>query len=279
MATFSPILSPRFPRLSFFLSPVIRPQCLVCYRALRPVFPTTPTLCHRCVPREALKIDHAIHCPRCSLPSADPICERCFLFPLPFASLRASFHYRGAVRDLVRAMKFTPSKKLARLIAQHLATSIVAEGSPPYPWRLIIPIPSGRYSSRKRLFTPTVIAARAIGSTLNIPVGLSALGVHRRRVLQASLVSTKERFRNCHGAFVASAKHVRDKHILLVDDVITTGATIASATAALLGAGAASVDVRAFAISHRFERARPDLYEFLKKTGYGKRRPITDADY
>ena len=241
MAPFNPLLPVRFPRLSFLLSPVIRPQCLVCHRALRPVFPATPTLCHRCVPRESLSVDRTTHCSSCGLSSADPTCERCFLFPLPFASFHASFHYRGVVRDLVRAMKFTPSKKLARVIAKNLATSILTEPPPLFPWELVIPIPSGPHSSRKRLFTPTIIAAREIGSAIGMPVVPSALSAHRRRALQASLLSTKERFANSREAFNASSKVVRDKHILLVDDVITTGATIAAATVALLDAGAATV--------------------------------------
>ncbi len=270
---FVPILPARFPRLAYLLTPVIPPKCLVCHRALRPVFPLTPLLCRRCTPSHALIRDPHTLCPECGLTLMTGSCERCFLFPLPFSSVGAPFPYRGAVRDLVRAMKYTPSRKLAKLVAQTMARAIdyeyyAAAESPTLrpPWNLVVPIPSGPHSTKRRLFTPAFIAAREIARTLSLPLSASALTVNRTRSLQARLLSTNERFRNSHDAFTAHIGSVKGKHILLIDDVITTGATIAAAAKVLFQAGATTIAVRAFAVSDRYERTRAELYRFVEQS-------------
>jgi|GEM_PF-1147756 len=264
MPPLSPHLPSPFPRLSYLLSPIIRPQCLVCHRPLRAAFPSTPTICIRCSPGQNLAVDHDAHCPRCGLSTTDPSCERCHIFPLPISSLSASFHYRGNIRDLVRAMKFTPSKKLARVIAFHLRDAIIAESSRA-EWDGVVAIPSGRQSSRKRLFTPAAVAAHSIAKALSIPFLRDGLISTQTRPLQASILLTSHRFQNSRGAFSATPKTVSNKKILLIDDVITTGATIAAGVRALLDAGAASVDIRAFAIADRYERTRRELHAFFQR--------------
>jgi ComF family protein len=271
---FVPILPAPFPRLAYLLTPIIPPKCLVCHRALRPVFPVTPLLCRRCTPSHALVLDPQTLCPRCGLTLMTGSCERCFLFPLPFSSVGAPFPYRGAIRDLVRAMKYTPSRKLAKLVAQMMARAIGDEAQTAtqslnsrLPWDLVVPIPSGPHSSKKRLFTPAYLAAREIARTLSLPLSATALAVNRTRSLQASLLSTTARFRNSRDAFTSHTTFVEGKHILLIDDVITTGATIAAAAKVLSQAGAREIAVRAFAVSDRYERTRAELYRFVMRGG------------
>ena len=269
MSPLSPHLPSRFPRLAFLFSPIIRPQCLVCHRPLRAVFPVTPTICVRCIPRQTLAVDPEAHCSRCGLSAIEPACEKCTIFPLPFSSVRASFHYRGNIRDLVRAMKFTPSKKLAQVIAHHLRDTIIAESSRP-EWDGVVAIPSGRQSSRKRLFTPAAVAAHTIAEALSIPYLRDGLVSTHTRPPQASILLTTHRFQNSRQAFMAKAQRISGKKILLIDDVITTGATIGAGVRELLDAGAASVDVRAFAIADRYERTRRELYAFFQRREHNR---------
>jgi hypoxanthine-guanine phosphoribosyltransferase len=88
--------------------------------------------------------------------------------------------------------------------------------------------------------------------------------------LQASILLTSHRFQNSRGAFTATPKTVSNKKILLIDDVITTGATIAAGVRALLDAGAASVDIRAFAIADRYERTRRELHAFFQRREHNR---------
>ena len=205
-------------------------RCVVC------ALPGT-TACERCtasLPRLA-----GILCARCGAPVAWPVerCRECSGRRLAFASARAGVEYDAAVRALVSAWKEHGLRGLAAI-----AASVVEEVVPPPPAQLITFVPPDGDRSVKRGHHPAARLARELGDRWGLPVE-PLLGRTRPLRPQRGL-AREERRRNVRGAFRADQARGR---ILLVDDVYTTGATVATASSALRAAGATRVDVVTFA--------------------------------
>ncbi len=178
-------------------------------------------------------------CARCGAPVAWPVqrCRECSGRRLAFASARAAVEYDAAVRALVSAWKERGLRGLASL-----AASVVEEVVPRPSAHQITFVPPDGDRSRKRGHHPPEWLARELGRRWQLPV-TPLLGRTRPLPPQRGLARAGRR-RNVRGAFRASAARSR---ILLVDDVYTTGSTVAAAASALRAAGAARVDVVTFA--------------------------------
>ncbi len=233
--------------------------CLVCGRRLG-----QSLLCSGCLPLQPV-LDAPTRCTCCfSLtPDLDACgrCTLCRLYPLPFQRMRFLWSYEGQARDLISTIKYRPSFRLGKITAAHAATlfePILHSGS----WDLIVPTPTSRHSLWSRPFNLCLLLAKALqdSSPGAGVVSDSALLHHGCRAPQASL-RPRERLRNVRHSFSARAHEVEGKSILLVDDVITTGATSAAAARALLLAGAAEVDLIALARASTWEQYRMKLYQ------------------
>lgn len=120
---------------------------------------------------------------------------------------------------------------------------------------LIIPIPLHRVRHLERGFNQAEAVARGVNETTNIPVDLRVLRRVKLTRSQTSL-DRESRVLNLEGAFrVSDSGRLAGKHVLLIDDVITTGATISSAVTALLNGGATACSVAALAMVRPETRA------------------------
>lgn len=255
------MLSPLVPWLFGSLEILLPRECLVCSRPLRGA-----SLCFRCTPSSPpLSSLSAARCPRCFIPSSprngSEACETCLLYPPLFLRSRCLWDYGGLTRDLIRAMKYRPSMQLARLLGESLAQSL------PYllpgaTWDVIVPVPGSGRHFRKRLFHPCSTMARAVGRAHGIPV-IECLVRNSRRAPQASL-SHEQRLTGLRNLFRArNSASITGCRVLLIEDVITTGATSAAAVLALLKAGASSVDLLAVARTSVWARFRRRVCESL----------------
>jgi ComF family protein len=177
-------------------------------------------------------------CARCGAPVAWPVerCRECAGRRIAFATARAAIGYDEAARRLVHAWK---ERGLRRLAVE--AAALVAERLPPPEADTITFVPADRTRRRERGHNPAERLARELALLWELPCEplLERVRGGRQRGATAS-----ER-RSVRGAFRASAPAPR--HVVLVDDVYTTGATASAASTMLRAVGARRVEVVTFA--------------------------------
>jgi predicted amidophosphoribosyltransferase len=236
------------------LTRVLPLRCLVCYRSLR-----YSEICYRCRPTPHMRIERQERCFRCfsTSPSA---CSLCPSFPLPCSTLQAVYHYQGIVRDLILAMKFNPSRRLVDYCGQVMRSHLHIP-----PNSVVVAIPSARQSAITKLFTPSVRMAWALrDAARGIECAPQVLRVtNPGRPRQATIDAPRDRLRAVHLAFAVNPRAVQGKSVVVVDDIVTTGATVMASTKALLDAGALEVHIRALAISPRWEESRELLHRYF----------------
>lgn len=162
--------------------------------------------------------------------------------PPSFARARSAVSYEGPVPDLIHALKYADRTDLAPMLGAWMARAaheLVGDAD------MLVPIPLhwGRLASRR--FNQAALLAHQVGRLTGLPVATRLLLRTRRTPRQVGL-GRDERERNMRGAFMVPAARkamLAGRRPILVDDVLTTGATLEAATRALLAAGAAAVDV------------------------------------
>ena len=230
-------------------------SCLVCSRPLR-----STKLCYRCRPMLPDLREILLHrCHRCFGPrtSSDLTCDPCKLFPCLPDTIRFLWEYDGLPRDFIRTMKYRPSLQLLSIASSILSQSI-PHLFPGLVWDMIIPIPSSGSTLRRRMLHPCSELARQIRRDHRISLA-SAL-IHDSHRLPQALLTHEDRLRKLFKLFdVKENVDLRGKKVLLIEDVITTGATVAAATHRLRRAGVSRVDVLALARTRVWSRFRQRL--------------------
>lgn len=225
---------------------VVPPVCLYCRKPLA----DHDALCGACW--RNVKFVRAPLCDRLGIPlpfdiGAPSISAQAAANPPDYDRTRAVAHFDGIVRDLVHQLKYGDSHIARRLFGRWLVEAgwELLQGAD-----LIVPVPLNRWRLIRRRFNQAAILAREINRLTGIAWDPLTLQRIKRTPSQVGLTSEQRR-RNVQGAFVVPRDRqgvVRGRSILLVDDVITTGATVESCARALKGAGATRVDVLALAL-------------------------------
>lgn len=185
-------------------------------------------------------------CPRCALPLAvpAPLCAACVKAPAPFAAAWAPFRY-GHPLDLLEArFKFRADVAAGRVLADLLAAQASHAGLPRPD--LIVPVPLHAARLRERGYNQALELARPLARALAVPLRHDLLLRTRATDAQTGL-DAKARRRNLRGAFALAPGTMVPAHVVLFDDVMTTGATLREGARTLLRAGAARVDAWALA--------------------------------
>ncbi|MEQ9332087.1 ComF family protein [Thalassobaculum sp.] len=217
------------PRCATCDEPVDRPGslCLQCWSGL--TFVTRP-LCAVCGD------------PFETAPPGEPVCGDCLAGPPPWGRGRSALRYDDASRPLVLGFKHGDRLHLASLLAGWMRAAgaeLMADAD------VIVPVPLHRWRLLARRYNQAAVLAHALGRATGIPVSDRALQRVKRTPSQGRLTRS-QRARNVQGAFRVAASRrteVAGRRVLLVDDVLTSGATAGACARVLLRAGVEAVDL------------------------------------
>ncbi len=229
-----------FPFLSKFSEQLIRflfpPACPLCLETLPPG--GNRILCSAC--EDGIVRLPENRCPRCLLPfngvvGHPHLCPACHKAPPAFATVYALGGYEKTLRSLIQEYKFHQRINLDRVLATLLSRDIPA----PESFDLIVPVPMHPVELRQRSYNQSLLLARELGRCLEIPVADRLLSKHKQTAPQHLLAATKRR-ENLINVFRVNAE-IHAAKVLLVDDVMTTGATLQECARVLLQHGARQV--------------------------------------
>lgn len=198
-------------------------------------------LCRAC--REALPWNrHA--CPRCALPqSHDAVCAQCLRHPPPFAAAWAPLCLAPPVQQRIHALKYAAALQHAHWLGALFADALHSrERSAP---DVLIPVPLYRWRQWRRGYNQSAELAQQIGRHAGLRAE-AAWAQRTRGTADQIGMDAAARRRNVRGAFRVDPR-VRGLRVALVDDVMTTGATLAELARAARRAGATEVEAWAIA--------------------------------
>jgi ComF family protein len=215
---------------------LLPPRCLLCgapghddmdlCQDCRQELPRNLACCYRCGEHFEIAI------------SAPQLCGRCLKDLPSFDETFAPFLYQSEMRHLISRLKFGNDYKNARLLGTLLAKQVAEHSELP---ECLIPVPLHKQRYHERGFNQSIEIARQISVQLNIPMDLSSCIRSRDTGHQISLPA-KQRRKNMRQAFKL-VKPIHYKHIAIIDDVMTTGATVSALAKVIKQAGVSRVDV------------------------------------
>ncbi|HVE79102.1 MAG TPA: double zinc ribbon domain-containing protein [Gemmatimonadaceae bacterium] len=223
---------------------VLPRACAACERTLDAG--DRDVVCGRCWAR-LQTLPHP-HCPRCGHPTWARDCRWCALLP-PYVRAARSVCWTGVGTgsDVVHALKYAGWRHVAEGMAERMARlawprDVVEERA------ALVPVPLSGTRLRERGFNQSALLAAALARRWQVPARDDVLGRVRATASQTRL-TPGERVRNVSGAFraVGTARDsLRGAHVVLVDDVVTTAATLNACAAALVNGGARIVSYVTF---------------------------------
>jgi len=232
------------PALSAAADLLLPVACVVCDRLMPPE--ESGIVCGHCWSR-VRELPHP-RCQRCGHPIGKHSCRWCAAVP-PFVRAARSYCWMGTGtgEEIVYALKYEGWRRVAEAVALRMArVSWLADVEEERT--AVIPVPLSRSRLRERGFNQSLLLAAALAPLWNIPVWedflVRAVGARSQTELTPG-----ERLSNVAGAFAVPRSVVnslRGAHVVIVDDVVTTGATLRACSSALFAAGARTISYMTF---------------------------------
>lgn len=238
-------------------------------RALDLVFPPTCLSCNAETTRHGLLcVDcfrglglMAMACSHCASPlaAADYAdsagrCASCAQARFPWQRAHAAFQYEGTARKLVLQLKYADRPDIVPFLARAMLEAL---GGPVSGAPVLVPVPLHRRRFWRRRFNQSALLANALAGLMPGSLCLPDALVRCRATQTLARLSPEERSKALEGAILPRSSgrdRIAGAHVLLVDDVLTTGATASICARQLLGAGARRVDLVVVARAVRLDR-------------------------
>ncbi|MDI6703163.1 MAG: ComF family protein [bacterium] len=204
----------------------------VCFKCLSKIRLLFPPFCHRCGKGISSSFKWVER----------PLCKECLKTKRYFCEARAVSRYEGIIKECIHLIKYKKRIALYKPL-MHLLIDCIIKNWQVEDFDFIIPVPLHKSRLRKRTFNQAELFSSSIGKYFGIPVS-DSLKRYKDTPSQVNL-SEKERVQNVKDAFLIRKKdHLfKDKVIMLIDDVYTTGATVNECSKVLMEAGAKKVYV------------------------------------
>jgi ComF family protein len=233
-------LSCLFPNRCFFCGAVLVGEACICPSCGSGMKPIPPDRCVRCgAPSTGTAGKPAKDCPQCRE------------FDWSFSSNMSIFEFTGMTRDLVHQYKFRGRRSLHRFFADRalcVREYVLAHD-------VLVPVPLTPRRAAGRGFNQSELIARRIGRALAVPCLASTLKRRGTSPPQSGVPDLRTRVRNVRDQFfLRRSDAIRGRSVLLVDDVLTTGATASACARVLLDGGARKVDLLTIARTVRKDR-------------------------
>lgn len=223
------------------------PECLQCREKIES---HREILCPAC--RNSIVFNTAPFCKKCSRhlvrPETGNICPQCRKRPPIFDRAWGAVLYNDPMRHLLHAFKYEKKTILRHFFAELLISSIERYRLPVKKFDYLIPMPIHPAKYREREFNQTELLVCILGEKFNIPIYINNL-VRPKATRPQAFLEEKERWTNVQDAFrIRKPLTLKNKSILIIDDLLTTGATACEAAKTCKAAGAAHVSILALAI-------------------------------
>lgn len=230
--------------LSQLLNVVLPPRCLACRESV----PEQGRICAPCW--NQVPFLSGSHCRACARPLApaalaEPICELCAFEPPVWERAVAALRYEGLARSLILRLKHSDRIEGATLLADWMAMSVRPLVR---PQTLILPVPLHRNRLLARGYNQSALLGRPLAQQLGCAFEADLLWRPRASRSQQGLTAGDRQANVTSDHFsIRDPDAITGQHIILVDDVLTTGSTFSACALTLLAEGAARVDIAALA--------------------------------
>ncbi|OGO61389.1 MAG: hypothetical protein A2Z36_00340 [Chloroflexi bacterium RBG_19FT_COMBO_48_23] len=178
-------------------------------------------------------------CKKCGKPeSSGTLCSACWGQKTEIDGIRSVFRFEGIIRQAIHDLKYRNLKSisgcLAMLIADYLQDNPVHGG-------VLVPVPLHSQRLRERGYNQSGLLVRELGKLIVLPVIDDSLCRLKDSLPQARTTTIDERRKNVKEAFACQGEELKEKNVILIDDVCTSGATLEACAVALKAGGAISV--------------------------------------
>lgn len=216
-------------------------QCRCCQKPMG--VGKVPYICDECW--SLVELIEKPFCEICGKPLTESkgVCKDCRKNPPIYSKARAIARYNKTMRQTIHLLKYEKKKVMLKylsvLIRKQLPDLLALED-----YDYLLPVPLHKKRLRERGFNQAELIGRIIGSSFDVQMTSDNLTRIRNTLPQSSLETSKEKHRNVQDAFVLrNPERIKEKKILIVDDILTTGATVSEIARVLLDAEAEQVDV------------------------------------
>ena len=209
---------------------IFSPYCVGCGRE-------GAFICPAC--RQSLQRIMPPTCPRCGRPQPSGIvCPDCVRWQAVIDGIRSPFRFEGVIREAIHQLKYQNLRALAVPLAGMLQEYLSAN---PLEFDVLVPVPLHRKRLRERGYNQARLLAQELGKLTNKPVLDDVIIRRKHTPPQARTATIEERTHNISDAFACPDNRLRGRHVLLLDDVATSGSTLNAGAAVLKASGATAV--------------------------------------